>query len=149
MSTYTVKTISMAPYVIACSMQHALTVSTYPASCKTYLFCIPVFGGKVFLIFPIIYLQVGLRSVLDDTITHFLVLNYRQVVWLGYGGCSFVCRYVRISGLLIAPLVLRIGHRLCILPAITLVVDSRVEFSHLITLYTVLCKSHKHQYRQC
>ena len=25
----------------------------------------------------------------------------------------------------------------------------RVEFSHLITLYTVLCKSCKHQYRQC
>ena len=24
-----------------------------------------------------------------------------------------------------------------------------VEFSHLITLYTVLCKSHKHQYQQC
>ena len=22
----------------------------------------------------------------------------RQAVWLGYGGCSFVCRYVRITG---------------------------------------------------
>ena len=53
----------------------------------------------------------------------FLVLNYRQVVWLGYGGCSFVCRYLRITKLLSAPLVLRIGYRLCILPAITLVVD--------------------------
>ena len=28
---------------------------------------------------------------------HFSVLNYRQTVWLGYGGCSFVCRYVRID----------------------------------------------------
>ena len=31
---------------------------------------------------------------------HFSVLNYRQVVWLGYGGCSFVCRYVRSTRLL-------------------------------------------------
>ena len=54
-----------------------------------------------------------------------LDLNYnRWTVWLGYGGCSFVCRYVRITGLLSAPLVnLRIGDWLCILPAITLVVD--------------------------
>ena len=46
----------------------------------------------------------------------------RQAVWLGYGGCSFVCRYLRITGLLSAPLVLRIGDWLCLLPAITLVV---------------------------
>ena len=53
----------------------------------------------------------------------FLNQNYtRQAVWLGYGGCSFVCRYVRITGLLSAPLVLRIGDWLCILLAITLVV---------------------------
>ena len=40
----------------------------------------------------------------------FLDQNYtRQAVWLGYGGCSFVCRYVRITGLLSAPLDLRIG----------------------------------------
>ena len=32
------------------------------------------------------------------------------------------CRYVRITGLLSAPLVLRIGDWLCILPAINLVV---------------------------
>ena len=49
--------------------------------------------------------------------------NYRQAVWLGYEGCSFVCRYVRITGLLSIPLVLRFGDWLCILPAITLVVD--------------------------
>ena len=53
---------------------------------------------------------------------HFLVLNYRQAVWLGYGGCSFVHRSVRITRLLSAPLVLRIGDWLCVLPAITLVV---------------------------
>ena len=50
------------------------------------------------------------------------VLNYRQAVWLGCGGCSFVCRSVRITGLLSAPLVLRIGDWLCVLPLITLVV---------------------------
>ena len=42
----TVKTIRMAPYVIACSMT-VLTVSTYPGSCKTCFSHIPVFGGKV------------------------------------------------------------------------------------------------------
>ena len=45
------------------SMQHALsTPSTYPGSCKTYFLCIPVFGRKSFLMFPIIYLRVSLRS---------------------------------------------------------------------------------------
>ena len=45
------------------SMQHGpSTPLTYPGSCKTCLFHIPVFGGKVSLIFPIIYLRVGLRS---------------------------------------------------------------------------------------
>ena len=54
---------------------------------------------------------------------HFLDQNYTgQAVCLGYGGCSFVCRYVRITGLLSAPLDLRIGDWLCVLPAITLVV---------------------------
>ena len=51
----------------------------------------------------------------------FSVLNYRQAVWLRYGGCSFVCRSLRITGLLSTPLVLRIRDWLCILPAITLV----------------------------
>ena len=54
---------------------------------------------------------------------HFLDQNYTgQAVCLGYGGCSFVCRYVRISRLLSTPLDLRIGDWLCVLPAITLVV---------------------------
>ena len=45
----------------------------------------------------------------------FSVLNYRQAVWLGCGGCSFVCRSVRITGLLSARLVnLRIGDWLCL-----------------------------------
>ena len=49
--------------------------------------------------------------------------NYtRQAVCLGYRGCSFLCRSVRITGLLSTSLVLRIGDWLCVLPAITLVV---------------------------
>ena len=96
----------------------------------------------------------------------FLVLNYRQAVWLGYGGCSFVCRYLRITGLLSTPLVLRNGDWLCVLPAITLIVDKskkvnkavyRVQYIVFdtfdtfdmskmsnITLFTVLYKSCKH-----
>ena len=63
--------------------------------------------------------------------------NYnRQAVWLGYGGCSFVCRYLRITGLLSTPSVLRIGDWLCVLPAITLVVDKskKVKQSCLLRL---------------
>ena len=56
---------------------------------------------------------------------HFLDQNYRQAyslvrVWR-MQHCSH--RYVRITRLLSAPLVLRIGDWLCILPVITLVVD--------------------------
>ena len=36
-------------------MQHVSTVSTYPGSHKSCFSHIPVFGRKVFLIFPIIY----------------------------------------------------------------------------------------------
>ena len=127
----------------------------------------------------------------------FSVLNYRQAVWFRVWRmqlCSH--RYVRITGLLSTPLVLRIGNWLCVLPAITLVVwqvqesqqscflrltggellnhqDRRIfkycnKYSSLpswqgweatvyrvqytfdtsnmsnITLYTVLCKIHKH-----
>ena len=45
----------MAPYLVACSMQHVSTVLTYPGSCKTCFSRIPVFGGNFLLIFPIIY----------------------------------------------------------------------------------------------
>ena len=39
-----------------CSMQHESSMSsTYPGSCKSCFSRKPVFGGKVFLIFPIIY----------------------------------------------------------------------------------------------
>ena len=39
-----------------CSMQHeSLTSSTYPGSCKSCFSRKPVFGGKILLIFPIIY----------------------------------------------------------------------------------------------
>ena len=47
----------------------------------------------------------------------FVVLNYRQAVWSGCEGYSFVCRSVRITGLLSAPLVLRNWDWLCVLPA--------------------------------
>ena len=46
------------------SIQHASsTSSTYPGSCKTCFSCIPVFGGKVSLIFPIIYLWSDLQLI--------------------------------------------------------------------------------------
>ena len=81
MLTYTVKTIRMAPYVIACSMQHISTVLTYPGSCKTCFFHIPVFG-EVFLIFPIIYLTVDLKLIciigLSDQINPLIF----AVIWL-------------------------------------------------------------------
>ena len=55
-STYTEKTIKMfgGAFLSRC-MQHVSTVSTYAGSCKSSFSHIPVFGGKVFLIFPIIY----------------------------------------------------------------------------------------------
>ena len=65
-STYTVKTIRVAPYIIACSMQHVSPV--YPGSCKTCFFHIPVFGRKVFLIFQIIYLRSNLHIGLSDLV---------------------------------------------------------------------------------
>ena len=38
------------------TMQHVVSnPSTYPGSCKTCFSHIPVFGGKIALIFPIIY----------------------------------------------------------------------------------------------
>ena len=44
------------PCNIPCSMQPVvLTPSTYPGSCKTCFSRKPVFGGKISLIFPIIY----------------------------------------------------------------------------------------------
>ena len=57
------ETIRVAPYVIACNMQHASTVLTYPGSCKTCFFHIPVYGGKVSLIFLIIDLRVDLQLI--------------------------------------------------------------------------------------
>ena len=46
----------------ACSMCRQCWHMAYPGSCKTCFFCVPVFGRKFFLIFPIIYLRDGLRS---------------------------------------------------------------------------------------
>ena len=51
------------PCNIACSMKHApSTPSTYTGSCKTCFSHISFFGGKSFLIFPIIDLTIDLRS---------------------------------------------------------------------------------------
>ena len=45
------------------SMQHGpLTPLTYPGSSKICFLCIPVFDRKIVLIFPIIYLRIGLRA---------------------------------------------------------------------------------------
>ena len=67
----------------ACSMQHGpLTPPTYPGSCKTCFSRKPVFGGKISLIFPIIYQIAHLHkwpiwplilptAVLDGRFTHF------------------------------------------------------------------------------
>ena len=65
----------------------------------------------------------------------------RHAVWLGYGGYSFVCRYVRITGLLNAPLILRIGDWLCILPAVTLVVDKSKKVNKAASLDWLVVKS--------
>ena len=52
------------PCNILCSMQHVvLTPLTYPGSCKSCFSHIPVFGRKVFLIFPIIYQTVDLKLI--------------------------------------------------------------------------------------
>ena len=44
-------------------MQHVSTVLSYPGSCKTYFFHMPVFGGKVFLIILTIDLIVDLKLI--------------------------------------------------------------------------------------
>ena len=56
--------ISLDSFDIGYSMQHVvLTPSTYPGSCKSCFSRIPVFGRKVFLIFPIIYQMVDLKLI--------------------------------------------------------------------------------------
>ena len=45
------------------SMRHGpLSPLTFPGSSKTCFLCIPVFGRKIFSIFAIIYLRIGLRA---------------------------------------------------------------------------------------
>ena len=54
---------SVQPCNIACSMQLlVLTPLTYPGSCKGCFSHIPVFDGKVFLIFPIIHQIANLHN---------------------------------------------------------------------------------------
>ena len=62
------------------TMQHGpLTPLTYPGSCKTCFFRIPVFGRKSFLIFPIIDLTVDLKLiciiVLSDRINSLIIAD--------------------------------------------------------------------------
>ena len=53
----------VGPCNILCSMQHvASTPLTYPGSCKSCFSRIPVFDGKISLIFPIIYQIVHLHN---------------------------------------------------------------------------------------
>ena len=94
------KTIRVAPYVIACRMQLASKMLTYPAKLafSAYLF----FGGKSFLIFPMNDLRAKLANLLACV--------------------SQLCQKL-ITRLLSAPLVQRIGDWLCVLPAIINVVD--------------------------
>ena len=76
-------------------MQHGpLTPPTYPGSCKTCFSCKPVFGGKISLIFPIIYQIAHLHkwpiwplilptAVLDGRFTHFgASFPFSRVNWL-------------------------------------------------------------------
>ena len=61
-------------------------------------------------------------SSIEDTFQ--IKIHTGRQSWLGYGGCSFVPIDQRITRLLSAPLVnVRIRDWLCVLPAITLVVD--------------------------
>ena len=57
------KRLGVPHYLVACSIQHVSMVSTYPGSCKTCFSRTPVFGGKVFLIFPIIYQTVDMKLI--------------------------------------------------------------------------------------
>ena len=54
--------------------------------------------------------------------THILSSKFMKKNHSGLVYMTFVCRYVRITGLLSTPLVLWIGDWLCVMPAITLVV---------------------------
>ena len=89
MSTYTVKTIRMAPYFVACSMQHVSTVSTYPGSCKTCFSRIPVFGGNFLLIFPIIYQIAHLHNWPTMTWSSTLFTLCRHLPWMGFPACMY------------------------------------------------------------
>ena len=65
-------------------MQHVLTVSTYPGSC---FFCIPVFGGKSFLIF----LTIDLWSDLQLT----CILAYLPILFQFHGQLALKFHWVK------------------------------------------------------
>ena len=67
-----------------CSMQHeSLTSSTYPESCKSCFSRKPVFGGKVLLIFPIIYQIVDQSLALWSLPTIPWILDLSSFNWFG------------------------------------------------------------------
>ena len=75
--TYTVKTIRMAPYLVACRMQQVSTVSTYgiPWIMEKLLFPHTSFARKVSLIFPIIDLRSNLHIGLSDLVNPLFFAN--------------------------------------------------------------------------
>ena len=80
----------MPPCLIACSMQHVLTMSTYPGPYKSCFSHIPVFGRKVFLILPIIYQTVDLKLIciigqsdlINPLLTFLASFPFSHVSWL-------------------------------------------------------------------
>ena len=63
----------------ACSLYRQCRHTAHPGSCKTCFFCIPVFGGESFLIFPIIDLIVDLKLIcifgLSDLVNPLIFAN--------------------------------------------------------------------------
>ena len=69
------------PCKVPCSMQHAVsTPSTYPGSCKSCFSSIPVFGGKISLIFSIIY------QIVDQ---HIAFWSLPTIPWMSLWGLLF------------------------------------------------------------
>ena len=67
-----------------CSMQHESLMSlTYPGSCKSWFSHKPVFGGKVSLIFPIIYQIVDQNLALWSLLTGAWMPELSSFNWFG------------------------------------------------------------------
>ena len=72
-----------------------------------------------------------------STVSTYIVL----MVWLKSPQSQLSKTFCRLNALIYLYLMLTVSTYI--------VFEATVEFSHLITLYTVLCKSCKHQYIQC